>query len=77
MDKPLMTTAEEHTLQMERLLQQMLIDVKMLQKMAELERVNPARLMDARRSLQADMELFNARLVFTTHDLEKRYGGDS
>lgn len=60
----------EHATQMLMLLQRIQLDASQVKAMAESGHYNVQEVLQLKRDIQKDMELFNARLVFACNDLE-------
>ena len=75
MKNPEVVNPEYHAIQMQCWLQRMQIDANMLQKMAAAGQTDFNALKEAKESLEHDLELLQAHLVFTCNDLENsNYG---
>lgn len=78
MKNPEVVNPEYHAIQMQCLLQRMQIDANMLQKMAAAGQTDFNALKEAKESLEHDLELLQAHLVFACNDLENsNYGRTS
>lgn len=70
MKNPEVVNAEYHAIQIQCLLQRMHIDANMLQKMAAAGQTDFNKLKEAKESLDHDLALVKAHLVFACNDLE-------
>ena len=65
----------EHATQLIMTLQRIQIDASRLQYMAESGEYDVATVLECKRDIQRDLEMVNARLVFTCNDLENQARG--